>query len=213
MIHNKNELGVRPRSPRAILSVAEHRYTSALPGAGAPLVERATDASELRALLSAAPEAPRAPVVPIEGDAGVGKTRLALDVSYGFATTVVAPTGVALRREDLSDVPLDGPAVLIIDDAHRNPDQSGVAAMLHDPRRAVHGGLALWLARIGRLSSARTRYRYRPADSGWGATARSAAFNPIGLRGVAPARRPMTRDGRRGTAIRDPPALTPQGHP
>ena len=66
----------------------------------------------------------------IEGPAGVGKTRLAIDAAHATATTLVAAPGTAVRADSLADVPLDAPSIVVADDAHRSPDLSGLAALL-----------------------------------------------------------------------------------
>ena len=88
--------------------------------------------TKLRAHLASRSSGLRAPIVIVDGDAGIGKTRMALDVCAGFAGSVVVPAGVGIAPRDLVDVTADRPVALVVDDAHRSPDLSGVAALLHD---------------------------------------------------------------------------------
>ena len=122
------------RSPKVLLTVPQYLRSYALPGSDSPLMGRARTLTDLRAHLASRSSGLRAPVVIIDGDAGIGKTRMALDVSAGFAGSLVVPAGVGVGPRDLSDVAADRPVVLVVDDAHRSPDLSGVAALLRDAR-------------------------------------------------------------------------------
>jgi len=130
------DLGVRPRAPRVLQPVAvfHERQGSLLPGAAAPLVGRNREIRALRDALARAHEPGGARVAVVEGPAGVGKTRLAIDAAHATATTLVAAPGTAVRADSLADVPLDAPSIVVADDAHRSPDLSGLAALLADPR-------------------------------------------------------------------------------
>jgi hypothetical protein len=134
----ENDLGVRPRGPRVLQPVAAFRDTqkSRLPGADSPLVGRVHDMQTLTEAVTPSRQPASTRIVVIEGPGGIGKTRLAVDGAYAAATTLVAATGTAVSADCLSDVPLDTPSIVIIDDAHRSPDLSGIAAMLRDPRFA-----------------------------------------------------------------------------
>lgn len=133
------DLGVRPRKPRVLQPVAVFRdgQKVLLPGADAPLVGRDREMQTMRDAFAQAlqPGAPR--IIVIEGPAGVGKTRLAVDAAHATATTLVARTGTAVSADSLVDVPLDASSIVVVDDAHRSPDLSGIAAMLGDPRFAA----------------------------------------------------------------------------
>jgi hypothetical protein len=74
-------------------------------------------------------------VVVVEGPGGVGKTRLAVEAGRAYKT-LIARTGTALSADKLVDVPVDVPSVIVVDDAHRSTDLSGLAAMVGDPRFA-----------------------------------------------------------------------------
>ena len=70
----------------------------------------------------------------VEGPAGVGKTRLAIDVAHTTTTTLMAAPGTAVHADSLADVPLDASPIVLADCALRSPDLSGLAALLDDPR-------------------------------------------------------------------------------
>ena len=129
----ENDLGVRPRQPRVLLPPAAFwdSLQGSLPGVGSRLVGRDT---ELQALRDAIDHRTTTRVVVLEGPDGIGKTRLAVDGSREVATTLVAGGGTSITSTCLSDVPLGSPAVVIVDDADRSADLSGIAAMLRDPR-------------------------------------------------------------------------------
>ncbi|MFF5488777.1 hypothetical protein [Streptomyces virginiae] len=128
------ELGVRPRQPRA-LSTAQmylERLSSTVPGMTAELHGTAEIQDRLRIELGAASPATR--IVVVEGPGGSGKTRLAIETARSVATTLVVPSGAPLTTEAFSEVGLDSPLILVVDDAHRSESLSAVAAMLADPR-------------------------------------------------------------------------------
>ena len=130
------DLGVRPRRPRILQPVAifRERQESLLPGFGAPVVGRIRELEELRDVLVHRAEPRRARVIVIEGTAGIGKSRLAIDSAHAAATTLVAAAGTAVTADSLSDVPLDGPAIVVVDDADQSSDLSGLAGLVSDPR-------------------------------------------------------------------------------
>lgn len=128
------ELGVRPRQPRA-LSTAEmylERLSGTVPGMTAELHGTTETQDRLRTALGA--EGPATRIVVVEGPGGSGKTRLAIETARSVATTLVVPSGAPLTTEAFSEVGLDGPLILVVDDAHRSESLSAVAAMLADPR-------------------------------------------------------------------------------
>ncbi|GAA3916422.1 hypothetical protein GCM10023084_79510 [Streptomyces lacrimifluminis] len=128
------ELGVRPRQPRA-LSTAEmylERLSGTVPGMTAELHGTTEIQDRLRTELGA--ESPATRIVVVEGPGGSGKTRLAIEAARSVATTLVVPSGAPLTPEAFSEVGLDGPLILVVDDAHRSESLSAVAAMLADPR-------------------------------------------------------------------------------
>ena len=159
------DLGVRPRAPRVLQPVADfrERQESLLPGAAAPLVGRDREIRALRDALARAHGSGSVRVAVVEGPAGVGKTRLAVDAAHATATTLVAAPGTAVRADSLADAPLDAPSIVVVDDAHRSPDLSGLAALLADLRfdgvtivlTVAAGSTASVLARWG-LDRART---------------------------------------------------------
>lgn len=130
------DLGVRPRKPRVLQPVAVFReqQEARLPDFSARIVGRDREMGELRDALAQGQRPKGARVVVIEGPAGVGKSRLAVDGSHAMTTTLVAVPGTAVTVDSLTDVPLDGPSIVVADDAHRSPDLSGLAAMIGDPR-------------------------------------------------------------------------------
>ena len=130
------DLGVRPRKPRVLQSVAVFReqQEALLPDFSVRLVGRDREMGELRDALAHGQNPRGARVIVIEGQAGVGKSRLAVHGSHATATTLVAVPGTAVTVDSLTDVPLDGPSIVVADDAHRSPDLSGLAAMIGDPR-------------------------------------------------------------------------------
>lgn len=130
------DLGVRPRAPRTLQPPAAFLESLArsIPGVAAPLVGRSAESEALRAALDPNGAAGRPRVVVVEGPGGVGKTRLAVEVAHATATTLVARSATAVPSGAFTDVPLDDPAIVLIDDAHNARDLSGVAAMVGDPR-------------------------------------------------------------------------------
>lgn len=80
-------------------------------------------------------DSPRNRLVVLEGPGGLGKTRLVVEAGSAY-TTLIARTGTALSADKLVDVPVDVPTVIVVDDAHRSPDLSGLAAMMGDSRFA-----------------------------------------------------------------------------
>ncbi|HEX2744336.1 MAG TPA: ATP-binding protein [Streptosporangiaceae bacterium] len=113
------DLGVRPRAPRVLQPVAvfRERQEPLLPGAAAPLVGRDREIRALRDALARAHGSGSVRVAVVEGPAGVGKTRLAIDAAHATATTLVAAPGTAVRADSLADVPLDAPSIVVADDA------------------------------------------------------------------------------------------------
>ncbi|MFD8717804.1 hypothetical protein ACFV2H_07235 [Streptomyces sp. NPDC059629] len=128
------ELGVRPRAPRRLSTWAQYidALSVSVPGMTAPLVGREAEMQALRAAL--ADRNPAARVVVVEGAGGVGKTRLAIEASKSVSAVLVAPTGVSLDAGAFTEAPVDAPLVVLIDDADRAPDLSGLPALLHDGR-------------------------------------------------------------------------------
>lgn len=129
----ERELNVRPRKPSALQPADSAVSTLALriDGFTAPLVARVQEAMDIKAFLATG-TAPRLLIV--EGPGGIGKTRLAIDTAMGHAATWVAVAGTALTSEALTELPLQGPSVLIVDDAHRARDLSGLPALFADHR-------------------------------------------------------------------------------
>lgn len=127
------ELGVRPRAPHRLSTWAKYLddLAGAVPGMTAPLVGRETEVDALQAAL--ADERPTARVVAIEGPGGVGKTRLAIEASRAVSAMLVAPSGVSLDASAFTEAPLDDSLIVLVDDADRASDLSGLPALLHDP--------------------------------------------------------------------------------
>ncbi|MFI9568115.1 hypothetical protein [Streptomyces rishiriensis] len=128
------ELGVRPRAPRRLSTWAQYidALSMSVPGMTAPLAGREAEMQALRAAL--ADRNPAARVVVVEGAGGVGKTRLAIEATRSVSAVLVAPTGVSLEAGAFTEAPVDAPLVVLIDDADRAPDLSGLPALLHDGR-------------------------------------------------------------------------------
>ncbi|WAL74507.1 hypothetical protein OU787_25255 [Kitasatospora sp. YST-16] len=128
------ELGVRPCQPRS-LSTAEvylERLSRTVPGMAAELRGTAEIQSQLRARLT--PGSCEDRVVVVEGPGGSGKTRIAIETARSVATTLVVPSGAPFTLDSFTEVGLDAPLILVIDDAHRSESLSAVAAMLADQR-------------------------------------------------------------------------------
>ncbi len=121
-------------APNVVLGAAQYRGSFPLPGSDSPLMGRSVQLTELRALLVSGSSGRRAPVVVVDGDVGIGKTRMALDVSADFPGSLVLPPAVGARPHDLDDLVVDRPTVLVVEDAHRSGrDLTGVAALIGDP--------------------------------------------------------------------------------
>ncbi|MGH3900008.1 MAG: TIR domain-containing protein [Pseudonocardiaceae bacterium] len=136
---------VRVLQPPAVFWDAQE---ISLPGRDAPLVGRDDELGRLRTALAPATDSPRNRVVVVEGPGGIGKTRLVVEAGRA-SSTLIARTGAALSVDELVDVPVNVPSVIFVDDAHRSPDLSGLAAIVGDPRFAgvtvvltVRSGLA-----------------------------------------------------------------------
>lgn len=128
-------LGVRPTSPRALVPAQDYltQLAATVAGVDAPLVGRDTQLKQLTDIFSdSAADAPR--IVLVDGQGGTGKSRVTIQAAASVCATLVVPTGVGLPPESLNLVPLNSPAVVIVDDAHRCPDLSGIAAMFNDSR-------------------------------------------------------------------------------
>ncbi|WLQ40359.1 hypothetical protein P8A22_10325 [Streptomyces laculatispora] len=128
------ELGVRPRRPRALATAEVYldRLSHTVPGMAAELRGTAEIENQLRARL--AMESSEDRVVVVEGPGGCGKTRIAIETARSVATTLVVPSGAPFTLDSFTEVRLDAPLILVIDDAHRSQSLSAVAAMLADQR-------------------------------------------------------------------------------
>lgn len=170
------DLGVRPRMPRVLQppAVLWENLRASIPGIESPLVGREGVAQQLRSSLDPASDLATGRIVVVEGPGGIGKTRLAVEVADSCATTLVAGTGVPLLVESLVDVPLQDPSIVVVDDAHRSPNLTGLAAMFQDPRFArvkvvltVRPGTASRvLASMGQERAAITTVRLEPLARG-----------------------------------------------
>lgn len=131
----EHELDVRPRQPHELHPPATFwdAQQFSLPGRDAPMVGRDDELQRLRAALAPAADSRKNRVVVVEGPGGIGKTRLVVEVGRA-CTTLIARTGTALPGDKLVEVPVNVPSVIVVDDAHRSPDLSGLAAMMGDPR-------------------------------------------------------------------------------
>ncbi|MEV6013272.1 hypothetical protein AB0M29_41750 [Streptomyces sp. NPDC051976] len=150
------ELGVRPRAPYRLSTSAQYLQVLApsVPGMDAPVVGREEESQALRAAL--ADQGPLSRVIVVEGPGGAGKTRLSIEASRQVAAVLVAPTGVALEASAFAELPVDDDLIVLIDDADRAPDLSGLPALLHDARfQRVHFVLTI---RPGRRLSVLQRW-------------------------------------------------------
>jgi hypothetical protein len=131
----ENDLGVCPRIPRVLQAPVAFwdTYMLQVPGGDAPLIGRDGELLALRAALDPSRDT-SSRIVVVEGAGGVGKTRLAVHVAHQVATTFIAPTGTAVSRDSLVDLQIDEPSILVVDNAHRCSDLSGLAAMFNDRR-------------------------------------------------------------------------------
>lgn len=128
------ELGVRPRAPYRLSTWAQYVEVLAgsVPGMAAPVVGREAELQALGAALTG--EGPLSRVIVVEGPGGVGKTRLTIEATRSVSAVLVAPTGVSLEAGAFAEVPVDDSLIVLIDDADRARDLSGLAALLHDVR-------------------------------------------------------------------------------
>ncbi|WP_030458429.1 hypothetical protein [Kitasatospora sp. NRRL B-11411] len=128
------ELGVRPRRPGVLVTAEVYldRLARTVPGMAAELRGAAEIQNQLRAQLT--PESPEGRVVLVEGPGGSGKTRIAIETAQSVATTLVVPSGASITLDSFTEVGLDAPPILVIDDAHRSESLTAVAAMLADHR-------------------------------------------------------------------------------
>ncbi|MFJ7279346.1 hypothetical protein [Kitasatospora sp. NPDC098663] len=125
------ELGVRPQAPRALTPAGSYlqRLAHRVPGMTQPLVDGAAFAQQLHNALTGSER-----VVVVEGHGGIGKTRQVIEAALTVAATLVLATGAPLERSSFTEVPLDVPSVLVVDDAHRCPGLAPLALLLADPR-------------------------------------------------------------------------------
>jgi hypothetical protein len=131
-------VSAQPRFPGVRVLHPSAAFWDAQPssfGRDAPLVGRDDELGRLCAALKPAADSPRNRVVVVEGPGGIGKTRLVVEAGRAYPI-LVARTGTALSVDDLGDVPVDVPSVIVVNDAHRSPHLSGLAAMVGDPRYA-----------------------------------------------------------------------------
>ncbi|MCI3240890.1 ATP-binding protein [Streptomyces spinosisporus] len=121
-------------APRSLSTWSDYadRLGRSVPGMSEPLVGRDAELAELRAALTDEERASR--IIVVEGAGGVGKTRLAIEAAKSVPAVLVAPTGVALPPEVFAQVPVDSPLVIIVDDADRSPDLTGLSALVNDSR-------------------------------------------------------------------------------
>jgi hypothetical protein len=129
------ELDVEPLTPRPLLaSSAFSRATSkTTPGFDAKFIGQ-DDTIESLCRLLWSETGSEARMVVLEGPGGIGKTRLAVDVSSRLFTTSVLPMGIPLRPEQVHDVPAGVASIIVVDDVHRAEDLSGIRALLMDER-------------------------------------------------------------------------------
>lgn len=129
------ELSVRPQVPSALVPAAVflEQLRKTVPGADHPLQGRDADIAAIRAFAAGAGQVgPR--VLVVEGPGGIGKSRTAAAAAMDAGPALVARTAVKVDTAALADVPVTGPVTLIVDDAHRAEDLSGVAALAGDSR-------------------------------------------------------------------------------
>lgn len=127
-------LHVSPRQPSRFLTPRQFaaRLDKVVPGFGAPLVGAETLVHALSAFV-ASDTGPR--VLFLVGPGGVGKSRLALECAQLTESAVAVNAAQRLDREAVSEIPIGPqPCTVLVDDAHRIEDLSGLRLMLDDPR-------------------------------------------------------------------------------
>lgn len=121
--------------PRSLVGVDEFqaRMRRTVPGASEPIVGRQEVVRRVAEFITD-DSISAGRILVIEGRGGIGKTRVALEGAGAAGTTLVAGAAVSLDSASLGELPLGEPTVLIVDDAHRSPDLSGLAALVGDAR-------------------------------------------------------------------------------
>ena len=159
-----------PAGPRILVDADEFLAGMGrlVPGGGEPVVGRDDVLGQVVAFAGDGPVS-ASRVLVVEGRGGIGKTRVAVEGARRAGTTLVAGTAVSLNADAMAGLPVGEPVVLVVDDAHRCPDLSGLAALAADPRYdqvklvlTVRPGLAetvLMNAGLDRLRTARVELR------------------------------------------------------
>lgn len=129
------ELGVRPQAPAVLVPAGAFldQLSKTVPGADHELHGRDAQTADITAFSSAG-TGPGLRVLVVEGPGGIGKTRVAVQAAWAAGPALVARTAVALPVGALTDIPRDEAVTLVVDDAHRTADLSGVAALVGDSR-------------------------------------------------------------------------------
>jgi hypothetical protein len=128
-------LGVRPVLPGRFVDATVRRaeLEGRIPGFGAPLVETEAHEQLRRAMEPAAADDGKSRVVLLVGPGGAGKTRAALTAVPAGVRSVVLQAAQRFDRDAVGGLDPHGPGVLILDDAHRVADVSGMRLLLDDP--------------------------------------------------------------------------------
>ncbi|HUA44381.1 MAG TPA: hypothetical protein VMA77_04090 [Solirubrobacteraceae bacterium] len=126
----EEHLGVRPRLPDRFADVPTRRaeLQRRVVGFAAPLVE--SDA--LRTLAAWMQAADGLRVAVLVGPGGAGKTRASLESVPAGVSSVVLQAAQRLDRDAVGALAPSVPGVLVVDDAHRIPDLSGLRLLLDD---------------------------------------------------------------------------------
>lgn len=142
-------LNVRPRLPDRFVDAGTRREElgKRIPGFGAPLVETESHRQLQDAIAPPAPEETKPRVVLLVGAGGLGKTRAALESVPAGMPSVVLQAQQRFDRDAVGSLDPFVPGVLVVDDAHRARDLSGVRLLLDD--RSWRGWLMIMTLRTG----------------------------------------------------------------
>lgn len=127
-------LGVRPRLPERFVDGANRsaELVRRIPGFAAPIVETDSHRELREAMASMANSEAKTRVVVLVGAGGLGKTRAALASIPAGMPSVVLQAAQQFERDDVGALQPNTPGVLVIDDAHRVSDLSGMRLLLDD---------------------------------------------------------------------------------
>lgn len=128
----EEHLNVAPRTPETFVDPTEfaRRLAINIPGFDSPLAGALPILDEIREKLCV--RLPR--VILLSGGGGVGKTRLALAAGGDRFELRALSHGMTFDSRAFTSIPPSKPLILLIDDAHRIDDLSGVRLLLDDSR-------------------------------------------------------------------------------